>query len=124
MNRLKHFTAIVFVAVLLPIMDSVSKSCFGKTMKQVILNDLEKFFEKRAAAIIAEADKERNIVKMVFSVESKNEVLDELERTTVSVKIANAMADFEYAKHEVIPSKRHDGYLHSFTLQIITKSHA
>ena len=119
MNRLKHLVAIVFTTVLLPLMDMTSTFCFGNTMKKVLLADMEKFFASRADAIIAEADRNRSIVKLCFSVQSPNETLDEIESTTLSVKIANALADFKYAEHTVIKSKTGDGYAHTIILHVI-----
>jgi transcriptional regulatory protein LevR len=122
MDKIKHITAIILTAVLLPLMDKMSKFCFGNTMKNAIIEDMEKFFGSRAEAIIAEADKRRNIVKICFTVETEADKLNEIESTALSVKIANALADFDYTQHEVVKSKTGQGYAHTYTMLVIAKS--
>lgn len=96
--------------------------CFGLSMKGVIANDIDMFFEKRANDIIEQADAKRSIIKLVFSAETDAEELNELEKTSLYVNIAEKLADYNYCQKESIQAKDNTSWAHTFTLKIIIKN--
>jgi predicted Rossmann-fold nucleotide-binding protein len=113
-KKLKYLTAIVITSVLLPLVDKLSVYCFGSSLKATIAAQIEAMIEKQLIA-----KNKRHTAKLRFIVESKEEVLDDLEKTTLSVQMANSLADCDFTKHEVAKSNNGDKYLHTYTVELV-----